>query len=171
MKTRQEMIASLPTCMICAECGVFDGTFSRDILRTMMPSMMHMVDTFAGEAQSADQDGKNRRFLYMPVVEKLLRDEFNGRPDVSIHARDSVEWLRALPDGWLDFVYIDTTHSYEQTKAELRESMRVVRPGGWISGHDYHERFPGVIQAVNELGLPFQLTEDGLPSYLIQRPQ
>jgi hypothetical protein len=116
---------------------------------------------------SANQDGDLLETLHLPTVEKMLLRELFCAGRTLIVKQESVAWLKAQPAASLDFIYIDTTHSYEQTAAELRDARRVVRPGGWISGHDYHERFAGVIQAVTELGLPVQLTQDGFPSFLM----
>lgn len=161
------MLRELPTGIRCAELGVFAGDFARDIKRILSPSRLYLVDLFAGEFTSSDQNGENRITLHMPTVERMLLREFH---DATIDRSESVSWLKSMPENALDFIYIDTTHSYDQTTAELREAMRVVAPGGWLSGHDYHERFPGVIQAVEELGLPFNLTNDGIPSFLIKVP-
>ena len=161
------MIASLPTGLRCAELGVFAGDFARDILRIMRPSKFYLVDTFEGTFTCPNQNGDLPETLHLSTVEKMLRREFSCADQTSIEKEESVAWLKAQPAASLDFIYIDTTHSYEQTAAELREARRVVRPGGWISGHDYHERFAGVIRAVTELGLAVQLTQDGFPSFLM----
>lgn len=166
--TRQELIAGLPKGLRCAELGVFGGFFARDILRLMRPNGLYLVDTFDGMFTSADQDGANRMTLHLPTVEMLLRAEFRNEPGVTVVKADSVAWLISRPDDSLDFVYIDTTHSYERTRAEIAEAWRVVREGGWMAGHDYHDWFPGVIQAVDEVGWPVTLTQDGLPSWLVQ---
>lgn len=167
---RQEMLAELPLSLACAELGVFVGDFSRDILRIMRPRRLYLVDTFAGHATSTDQDGKDARTFYMPMVETMLRTQFRNTV-VQVERADSVNWIESVPAGWLDFVYIDTTHSYEQTASELAASRRAVRRGGYIAGRGYSKQFPGVIRAVNETGLPFTLSDDGLPSFLIKLPE
>ena len=55
-----------------------------------------------------------------------------------------------VDNGWADFLFIDAAHSYRSVKEDIERWSRKVRPGGWIGGHDYHPKFPGVIQAVNE---------------------
>jgi hypothetical protein len=134
--TRQEMIASLPKGLRCAELGVFAGDFARDILRIMRPSKFYLVDTFEGTFTCPNQDGYLPETLHLPTVEQMLRREFSCFDETSIVKERSVAWLAGQPAASLDFIYIDTTHSYEQTAAELHEARRIVRPGGWISGHD-----------------------------------
>lgn len=55
-----------------------------------------------------------------------------------------------VPDGWADFVFIDAAHSYRAVQQDIALWTRKVRPGGWLGGHDYHPRFPGVVRAVDE---------------------
>ena len=59
-----------------------------------------------------------------------------------------------FPDGYFDCVFIDTTHTYEQTKAEIIAWEPKVRKGGLLTGHDYGSRRPshrGVSRAVDEI--------------------
>lgn len=56
----------------------------------------------------------------------------------------------------IDWIYIDTDHSYETTRDELRLYASKVKDGGIIAGHDYVKgnwittyRY-GVIEAVHE---------------------
>ncbi len=56
-----------------------------------------------------------------------------------------------VPDGSLDFVFIDADHSYEAVKQDIAHWLPKVKAGGWIGGHDYHpRRWPGVVAAVRE---------------------
>ncbi|QLL84250.1 class I SAM-dependent methyltransferase [Aeromonas caviae] len=55
-----------------------------------------------------------------------------------------------------DWIYIDTTHSYELTRDELHGYANKIKPDGIIAGHDYMQgnwhaqcRY-GVIEAVHE---------------------
>ena len=69
----------------------------------------------------------------------------------------SVEELAKLDDASLDWLYIDTDHSYRTTLAELRVALRKIVPGGLIAGHDFCTGNPvkpnvyGVIQACHQL--------------------
>jgi hypothetical protein len=62
----------------------------------------------------------------------------------------SVEAAAHVTDGWADFVFIDAGHSYHAAKADIEAWAPKVREGGWLGGHDYHPKFPGVMRAVNE---------------------
>lgn len=66
----------------------------------------------------------------------------------------SQNFLVSLPDRFLDWVYIDTTHAYEQTKLELSLALKKVKVGGYIMGDDYNSHInayhQGVYRAVQE---------------------
>lgn len=49
-----------------------------------------------------------------------------------------------------DFVFIDGDHSREGCAADIAAYRQLVRDGGVIAGHDYAEKHPGVIAAVDE---------------------
>ena len=91
---------------------------------------------------------------------------------VRIYRGSGEHFLSLIPDEYLDFIYIDSSHCYEDTKKEIELSKRKVKRGGFICGHDYTPQFPGVIQAVDEFCKKYNLeteltTEDKCPSYLI----
>lgn len=56
-----------------------------------------------------------------------------------------------------DIVYIDGIHTYDQVKKDIENYRGLVKPGGFLCGHDYgdHGHIAGVYKAVNEmLGKP-----------------
>lgn len=56
---------------------------------------------------------------------------------------------RVILDRSLDFVFIDADHSYGAVRQDIKDWKPKVKPGGWLGGHDYSRKFPGVIQAVD----------------------
>jgi FkbM family methyltransferase len=54
-------------------------------------------------------------------------------------------------DESLDFIFIDSSHEYEETKAEIQAWFPKLRSGGLLCGHDYCSYWQGVQKAVNEL--------------------
>jgi len=82
----------------------------------------------------------------------LQATEFAADRRQVIRAR-SVDAAARVPDGSLDFVFIDADHSYEGCAADIRAWLPKVRAGGILCGHDYrntHCPFPGVERAVEE---------------------
>jgi hypothetical protein len=50
----------------------------------------------------------------------------------------------------IDFLFIDSLHTYEDTRDNIIEWGSHVKPDHFIVFHDYSSGFPGVIKAVNE---------------------
>lgn len=71
---------------------------------------------------------------------------------INLLPMDSLYASCKFNDHSLHFVFIDSSHKYEYTKAEIRLWYRKVMDGYLLSGHDYYsEENPGVRQAVNEV--------------------
>lgn len=49
-----------------------------------------------------------------------------------------------------DVVFIDALHDYESVNQDISLWWPLVRDGGYLAGHDYQHRFPGVMRAVAE---------------------
>jgi cephalosporin hydroxylase len=64
-----------------------------------------------------------------------------------------------FPDQYFNFVFIDSSHTYEQTKAEVRLWHRKVLPNCILAGHDaIPGENPEVITALDELVQPGFMT-------------
>lgn len=143
---RLSLLELLPQHGVVAELGVAAGDFSRQIVDICTPAQLHLMDIW-----SSDRYGEE---LYLSVNNHFQQQQQSG--EVTIHRKTSLEALESFPDQTFDWVYIDTTHSYELTRDELRASARKVKSTGIIAGHDYMQgnwrsqyRY-GVIEAVHE---------------------
>lgn len=65
------------------------------------------------------------------------------------HKGTSIDVARAWK-GPVDLVYIDADHSYEAVSSDIDAWRPLVREGGWVTGHDFSDEYPGVKQAVFE---------------------
>lgn len=170
-RTRQDLLRLLPVHSTGAEIGVFCGDFSKEICNALRPRKLYLVDLFEGRVTSGNVNGQNMRTVDMARVRRDI--EALRASAVQTVAEDSIRWLASQPNASLDWVYIDTAHDYHGTCEELRHARRVVRPGGWICGHDFSRAFPGVVQAVIEFCARHQLRAeifdgDLLPSYAVK---
>lgn len=143
---RLALLRQLPKHGIVAELGVAAGDFSRQIFDICVPSQLHLVDIW-----NSDRYGEA---LYHDVNTHFHDQQQHGQ--VTIHRKTSLEALESFADNMLDWVYINTTHSYELTRDELRYCAQKVKSTGIIAGHDYIQgnwrsqyRY-GVIEAVHE---------------------
>ena len=88
----------------------------------------------------------------------------------------SADAAKMVPDGSLDFVYIDGNHGYDAVLDDLMAWTPKVKEGGFIAGHDYRinpaKPFIEVVPAVNhwtdQNGIKtwFVLVGDKSPSFL-----
>ncbi len=171
---REDIWRHLPLNMTIAELGVWTGAYSEYILATAQPKMLYLVDIWTQECVP-DYEGANALGSYENVL-----NGFHLYPNIIIWRGDTLEFLRQMKQGHLDAVYIDSSHTYEQTKAEL--NLAKEKGVKYILGHDYMPgcmgRVFGVIQAVDEFaaenGLKIQITKEDPrqlpPSYLLRMP-
>jgi predicted O-methyltransferase YrrM len=86
--------------------------------------------------------------------------EFAKNTPAEIMEMTSKEASIIIPDGSLDFVFIDANHEYECILEDIKLWTPKVRSGGIVSGHDYCSLHPGVVKAVSEIFKEFNLEPD-----------
>jgi hypothetical protein len=124
---RQELLSLLPKSGICAEIGVADGSFAKDIVRITSPRKLHLIDAWDSERYCEQ--------MMRSVISTFSVQIESG--SISIDRGDSTVVLQAFCDNYFDWVYIDTDHSYEVTRRELELCNQKVKPSGIIAGHDF----------------------------------
>lgn len=67
--------------------------------------------------------------------------------------KTSDDAVAELSGALFDIIYIDGVHTYEQVKKDIENYRGLVKPGGFLCGHDYGDigHIAGVYKAVNEL--------------------
>ena len=159
LPAREDWVARLPKEGVGAEIGVAFGDFTKQL--EAVSSKLHLVDSWASKRYEAG----------LRKVEEMFAQRI-AAGEIQIHRGISVEAMTQIPDGSLDWIYIDTNHEYETTKAELLLGETKVKPGGIIAGHDFSRGNPytggpyGVIAAVNE----FCVERDWKFEYLTMEP-
>lgn len=143
---RRELLTKLQKSGVVAELGVNRGDFSKLILELCTPLKLHLVDIWGSDRYHLG--------LYNHIKETFHDCIASGV--VEIHKQLSVDAVTNFADDYFDFIYIDTSHSYETTRDELLKYEPKMKLGGIIAGHDYLKgnwitmhRY-GVIEAVHE---------------------
>jgi hypothetical protein len=73
---------------------------------------------------------------------------YGGRIDI-IRKR-SLDHVKDVPDGSLDWVYLDGFHEFDWIMQDIINWVPKVRKGGIVAGHDYYPFYrSGVIEAVD----------------------
>jgi len=131
-----------------AEIGVKEGRFISYLLTAYKGLTMYAVDPWEDQpGEAEDYIGWNWNDIYKEYRRKV--EPYAGRfIELRTYSEQAAE---QVPDGSLDFVFIDAQHDYESVKQDIGLWFPKVRTGGLISGHDYCKKFPGAMQAVNEV--------------------
>jgi hypothetical protein len=157
-KTRKGVLRSLPFKGRGAEIGVFRGRFSTDILQERRPEKLYLIDPWENvddplyENTWYHKDGKND----MEDIYNRVCHRFKGRIErgqVEVLRGKSIDVAETIPDGSLDFVYIDGDHSYEGVKTDLEIAFAKTKETAIIAIDDYFIGGwwkDGVIRATSE---------------------
>ena len=178
MKNREDITNLLNPRSIGCELGVFKGDFSKVLLDSGKFDQLYLVDPFSGQIQSGDKNGNNVESLDGEGLFSYVSKRFECNSNVFVTRQRSHEFLSIFKDDFFDFIYIDTTHQYDQTILELELAYKKIKNNGIVAGHDYHpQMFGEVVNAVqyfsDKYKLPFTLTTDDVLNtyiFLIQKP-
>lgn len=128
---------TLPRGGIAAEIGVHKGFFTRVLLDIAAPARLHLIDPWYLVGREWTWGKGNRSTT--EAVAGILRAYENElvRGQVVLNVADDLEILPTFPDGYFDWVYLDTSHRYEQTMKELHALRPKVKATGIIAGDDW----------------------------------
>ena len=149
----------IPSGSVGAELGVFTGLFSSILAREPKIARVTFVDPWWQAFGDYYPDwgaytdyGRLRTRKAFEIAEKRITGA--ALPNRVVEIASSYDWLNCQPDQSLDWVYLNSTHSYEGTKQELELLDLKLKETGMILGDDwqidrahYHH---GVCLAVNE---------------------
>lgn len=141
------------------EIGTYHG---RSIchLATMLKDLGKQPEIFAIDYYPKDsffctknENGeKIYRYIHPPgnYLKNIKAFKNMGLGDINIIPNHSEETADFFEDGSIDFLFIDGSYKYEYVIKNLDLYYPKIRLGGMIAGHDYHDKSPGVIKAVDE---------------------
>ena len=139
-----------------AEIGVKTGAFSEEILSLWDGQKLVSIDPWLTDPSGGYQDIANvdqkAHDDYLDETRRRLQ-RFGNRSE--IWRLTSGEAAPKIPDGSLDFAYIDARHDYVSVMEDLSLWWPKIKSGGLLAGHDYvdvaneHGDF-GVKSAVDE---------------------
>lgn len=138
---------------IGAEIGVFKGAFIDWLLKSQ-PAKIYVVDPWYRFAPHWDwAEGNQSTFEALMAIMNEYRSEVQDKL-IEPRIEYSQEFFQLIPDNHLDWVYIDSTHGYNQTKTEMEYALKKVKETGFIMGDDYYSdpdhKHHGVYRAVKE---------------------
>jgi len=148
------MAKYLPKGGIGAELGVYKGHFSRTLLERTQPKQLHLIDPwYFLEPKWQWSPGNQSTLDALCHVLQTNKKEIDEQV-IFVHVQDDIIILNQFPDQHFDWAYIDSTHAYEQTVAELELLHKKVKSSGIICGDDWRpdstHKHHGVYLAVVE---------------------
>ncbi len=117
-----------------AEIGVAEGKFSEVLLKANPDLHLLLVDpwhAYSGNPQNKSKE-KNE-YAYNECARKV-----SGYRNAKMDMRLSMEAVLDVPDGSLDFCYVDAHHSYQFCMPDICEWAKKVRSGGIVAGDDVY---------------------------------
>ena len=163
--TLPAMFAALGYSVGC-EVGTELGYFAESLCAGVPGLDLTCVDpwlAYKGYREHVSQDKLDR--FHALAVEKLA--PFG----VMIVRLPSVEAAALIPDGSLDFVYIDANHEFKHVVDDLYAWTPKVRIGGIVSGHDFRRNTGRYVNDVKDV-LPGYTYAKGIrPWFVINDPE
>ncbi len=120
-----------------AEIGVYRGEFAAQMLDAC-PSIetYYMIDPWRHLGDWNKPANRGDDVFAAFFAEAMARTHAHERRRVVLRGRTS-EVIDAIPDGTLDFAYVDGDHTLRGITVDLQRVYPKVRDGGWIGGDDF----------------------------------
>ena len=168
-----------------AEIGVLAGRTSATLLRHLPRLELTMIDRWAPAdvdsdyAASGDANATKDPDQYLRDMRRAIASTDFARGRRRILRGESVAMAALVPDGELDFVFLDGDHSLAGMTADLAAWTPKLRDGGILCGHDLdNPDYPGfrVREAVEAflketMGAPLQVERGADFTWFVERPR
>jgi hypothetical protein len=152
-------LTSSPGAKIVVDVGVWKGqstiTMANALRENDIDGVIIAVDTFLGSPEHWSTDNLFKRengrpnlySLFMTnVYEAGLANFVVPMAQTSSTAAKILESFQIRPT----IVHVDAAHEYRDAKRDIEDYWSILDDHGYLIGDDYHETWPGVIQAAGE---------------------
>ncbi len=139
-RNRRKFLDRMPKGGRCAEIGVWQGSFTLEILEITKPNELVLIDPWgllAAQEEGEWTHSKNKDREFMDRMYQDVVDEFGNNAAVNIRKGFSGDLMAEYPDGYFDWVYIDGNHLYDFVRADVEICAKKVRKGGIVAGDDF----------------------------------
>lgn len=140
LPSRADIFREAPHGSTGAEIGVYKGDFSATILGQCVVDRLYLIDPWCRITEG--------NFLNDPWLTKYTEENFEicaerfGRDSRVVMMRTtSLEAAASFVASGtlLDWVYLDACHAYPEVLADLEAWAPLIKPGGFLAGHDFHD--------------------------------
>ena len=169
---KADILPLLPHRGVVAEIGVFKGGFSEKILEVTEPEKLHLIDPWPEQVSSGGVVARGDE-IHQSVLNRFCDRIESGQ--VVVHRKTSDEAAPEFDEAYFDWVFLDAEHGYKGMTRDLEAYYPKVKPGGYVTGHDYVDvKNYGVIQAVDEFVETHRvrmvaLSCDDYPSFILRK--
>jgi len=122
------------------ELGVAKGKFSKVLCQSPLDKVW-AIDSYSEKTHNTEEYKvaiKNNWEHHLSGKYHLLRGKFS-------------EFVDLFEDNYFDFIYIDGyASSGQESGATLYQWWPKVKSGGVFAGHDYHDKYPLTVKAVDK---------------------
>ena len=146
---------------IGAELGVADAVNYTNLMRINPLLRLYGIDSYEVEGNELERyegglyaEGQENR----KINAEKLQSKYPDRSRMIFKRTDKAH--KDIPDGHLDFVFIDADHTYEGVKRDIELWEPKVHQNGLIIGHDLN--WGGVARAVGECFSEFWISADNV---------
>lgn len=130
------------------EIGCAEGTTTEFLLKELPQLTLWSIDPYE---DYIDWNGNNLDKLNDKFINTMNRlKPYSNR--FKLIRKYSDDAIRDFEDGFLDFIFIDGLHTYEQVKKDCENFYPKVKTGGLFSGHDFNN-IKEVRDAVKEFAI------------------
>jgi SAM-dependent methyltransferase len=154
----ERMAATRSPDQIVIDVGVWQGQSTITMANAMrehgIDGCVIAVDTFLGSIEHWNEGLFARAHgapdLYRTFLENVYHSGLTGYVIPLPQTSTTAAALLARLGISASVVHIDAAHEYPEVLRDAEEYWKILRPGGWLIGDDYHETWPGVVQAAGE---------------------
>ena len=134
-----------------AEIGVAEGHFSEILCQSIPDLQLLCVDPWHSYSDNPQHHSKEHQEFSLNETKRRLAPYGDN---VKLDQRYSMDAVRDVAEGSLDFAYVDANHKFNYCVMDIIEWSKKVRSGGIVAGDDYyamnekHWHDGGVVDAV-----------------------
>ena len=149
----QRIADELPSGCNVVEVGCADGIsaiyLAQELHKRNKTFKLYMIDNM--------DYGKYEQMktIYTNIIKSGLGEYIEVIP------KDSVTASKDFNDGYIDFLFLDSSHEYQETKDSIHAWFPKIKDGCILSGHDFIGH-PEVYKAVTET-IPLFVTRNDIP--------
>lgn len=139
-----DLCKEFPENTIMAEIGSYAGESTKIFLESGKVKQLYAIDPW--ETGYDDTDATSNSDF--KLVENIFDKNVQGFNVIKLKMT-MTEAFDKLPE--VDVIYIDGDHHYDAVNNDIVLSLRKIKSGGIICGHDYHSYGENIVKAVNNL--------------------